>query len=250
VNGERPGERVVVALREALARNRACIEAVDAASERLREESARVDDRACEQLDRLVAADAQHDAVARHRRAFDRRAHDERSARAFEVAEVGEHQRMAVDDPGDRREQRGFGIERRLERACLRAAQPAQSFDAVGERARFDRPKRLDLRGARGDDELAAAPVADAVRFAVRIEQPPPRDAQRRLQRAGRVVEAGVDDLAVARARAVADAVGRLDDDRLAPRERERARTGEADGAGADDDGIDALHRVSVRPAA
>jgi len=82
------------------------------------------------------------------------------------------------------------------------------------------------------------------------IEQPSSGDAQRRLQRPRRIVEAGVDDLAVARAGAVADAVGRLDDDRLAAAERELAGAREADDTAADDDGIDALHRANVRPAA
>ena len=127
--------------------------------------------------------------------------------------------------------------------ARLGAAQPAQSLDAVGERAPLDRAQQLDLRRRRRDDELAAAPVADAARFAVRIEQAPAGDAEPRLQRRRRVVEAGVDDFAVARAGAVADAGCRLEHDRLAAAQRQLARDREADRAGPDDDGIDAVHR-------
>ena len=147
---------------------------------------------------------------SRTTRALERRADDERAAGVLEVAQVGEHQRMAVDDAGHRGEQRRFAREGRLELARFGAAQPAQAFDAVAERAPLDRAQRLDLRRRRRDDELAAAPMADAARLAIGIEQAPAGDAEPRLQRAGRVVEAGVDDLAVARADAVADAGGRL----------------------------------------
>src|SRR6185436_6038425 len=89
----------------------------------------------------------------------------------------------------------------------------------------------------------AAAAVADAARFAVWIEQAPAGDAEPRLQRRRCVVKAGVDDFAVARAGAVADAGGCLEHDRLAAAQRELARDRQADRAGPDDDGIDAVHR-------
>jgi hypothetical protein len=55
------------------------------------------------------------------------------------------------------------------------------------------------------DDELAASRVRDVVCGAEGVEQVAPLDAEPRLQRAGWIVEAGVDDAAVVRAGGPAD---------------------------------------------
>ncbi len=148
---------------------------------------------------------------------------------------------MAVDDAGRRRQQRSFALQRRLEIARLGAAQQAQAFHPIGRGTLLDRAQPLDLLRRGRDDELAAAPVADPVRLAVRIEQAAAPDAQLRLQRPGCVVEAGVDDFAVARADAAADACLGFEHEGLVAVQSKLARNGKADHAGTHDHGIDAV---------
>ena len=105
--------------------------------------------------------------------------------------------------------------------------------------------ERLVLGLVRGDDQLAAAPVLDAARLGVAVEELLALDAGPRLQAARRVVDAGVDHLAVARAGLGADRVGALEDDDLAPGRGQPLRDREPDDAGPDDDAVDAVQRQS-----
>ena len=66
-----------------------------------------------------------------------------------------------------------------------------------------------------------------------------PLDAQPRLQRVGRIVEAGVDHAAVVRGRRLARPRVPLEDADRAPAPRDRQRRGQPDDAGADDDDHD-----------
>ena len=66
-----------------------------------------------------------------------------------------------------------------------------------------------------------------------------------RAQRAGRIVHAGVDHLAVARGNAAADAGGLLGGDDIMAGERGRARDREPDDTGSDDQD---LHGLRSRP--
>ena len=66
---------------------------------------------------------------------------------------------------------------------------------------------------------------------AVAVEELLARDAEPRLQAARRVVDAGMDHLAVARAGLRADRIGALEDDHLEPGHRQPARAGEPDDA-------------------
>ena len=68
-----------------------------------------------------------------------------------------------------------------------------------------------------------------------------PRTQWRARKRAGRIIHAGMDHLAVARGHAVADAAGRFRDDHLMAGKRRRARDREADHAGADDENLHSL---------
>ena len=62
--------------------------------------------------------------------------------------------------------------------------------------------------------------------------------AQSRLQAAGGIVHAGMDDLGIARRDAAADGVAGLQHHHLAPRERERAGGGQPYDARADDHAV------------
>ncbi len=95
----------------------------------------------------------------------------------------------------------------------------------------------------RRHDELAAFAMSDAVGRAKLVEQPPSARAVAGAQRAGRVVEAAVDHLAVARGDAVGDAAGRFGDGDIVPAQSRRARDRKPDDARADHKD---LHRVSA----
>ena len=90
----------------------------------------------------------------------------------------------------------------------------------------------------RATRQLAAAAVGDALRRAERIQQAPAFEAELRLQAIGRRVQAGVNDLAVARTGDAADRGLGFDDHHLAAGRRQGAGDGQADDAGADDEGV------------
>ena len=155
-------------------------------------------------------------------------------------------ERLGVDDAGLGRPERG-------DRACTAAR--ARAMNARSTISRPSTPLSTPRRCSASscgisslvvrDDQLAAARVRHAVRGAELVEQPPAFDAEPRLQRAGRIVDAGVDHAAVVRAGVQARARVPLEDaDRLAAR-RERPRGGQAGHAGADDRDVNLGQRVS-----
>jgi hypothetical protein len=113
--------------------------------------------------------------------------------------------------------QRSDAAQRRLQGLCLRGIEPLQrvvrSREAVGLGALGDLPQRVPLRGLCGDNQLAQALVGDAAFSAISIEHAAPFHAASRLERARRVVHAGVDDFAVTRRGAGADRVLALEHD-------------------------------------
>ena len=138
--------------------------------------------------------------------------------------------------------QRRAGLQRRLERTGGGAVEPGDVVHAIGQRLRLQRAQGAELGRVGGHHQLAAAAVPDAARGAVGVEQLPAAHAQPGLERAARVVQPAVHDLAAARTDAAADAGLGLDDDDLAPALGERARNGQPDHAGADDERVDRLH--------
>ena len=137
-----------------------------------------------------------------------------------------------------RRKQRGM---RRTcgSRARMNAASTiAQTFDAVRLAPGAAAFERADLGRSCADDQLAAAPVRDAVRRAELVEQPRAVDAVPRLQRASRIVDAGVNHLAVVRARAHAGARLALEHTDAVAAPGDGQRRGQADHACADHRGI------------
>ena len=101
------------------------------------------------------------------------------------------------------------------------------------------------LVGGGRDDQLAAVAMRDAVVAAVSVERVLAAHAHPRHQAAGRIVDAGMDHLAVARRRHGADAFRGLQHDDLAAGLRQPPRHGKADHAGADDDAINSVHSRS-----
>src|SRR4029078_10882555 len=105
---------------------------------------------------------------------------------------------MLVDDAAGRAVQGGGATHLRFHAERLAGRDPANTFHAVGARAFQEVVEYVFLVGAAGDDELAAVLVIDAALLAVGIQRPVPRHAEARLETARRVVQASVDDAAVA----------------------------------------------------
>jgi hypothetical protein len=104
-------------------------------------------------------------------------------------------------------------------------------------RQRFD----LDqLRRIGRHDQLAAIVVGDAVRSAEFVEHAPSARRMAGAQRAGRIINAAMDHLAVARGHAVADAASRLGDDHVVAAQRRRACDREPDHSGANNEDLHA----------
>ncbi len=119
--------------------------------------------------------------------------------------------------------------------SSARAALPPislQAFDAVDAALRFDRLDLVELGLVGGDDQLAAFVMRHAVRGAKFVQHAPAAHAVARAQRAGRVVHAAMDDLAVARGDAGADGIGRFRHHHLVALARHCARHRQADHAG------------------
>ena len=155
---------------------------------------------------------------------------------------------MDIEHAAGRRAHRHHRLDLGLERVDLRGGQPRELLDPVDEALLIDRldPRHVGLVGR--DQQLAAAIVGDAVRVEERVQHAPPGDAQPRLERAGRVVEPGVDDLGVARRHALADRPCLLEHrDRQAALDQGVA-TREPHGTGADHDRVE-LERGAHGPA-
>src|SRR5262249_10495683 len=107
-------------------------------------------------------------------------------------------------------------------------------LDAVYLRLLVYRLELADV-GVLGDDEqLAELAVRNAVRLAIGIEHAARAGAVLRPLAAGRIIQAGVDHLAVARRGAGADRASRLGDDHVVALHRRLPRDGEPAHARAD----------------
>jgi hypothetical protein len=153
---------------------------------------------------------------------------------------------MAVDDAGRGRVQAGDAGELGLQRQDLGLRHPNHVGHAVGVRLLLYLFKFSDLGLVRSHDQFAAAPMRHPMRHAVFVQQLLAGDAAARLQRSFRVIDAGVDDLRIARAGMGADRVLGLEDHHLASGHGEATRDGEADHARADDDRVKFFHAAAA----
>jgi len=124
--------------------------------------------------------------------------------------------------------------ERRLEALGRRGVDDLDALHAVDLRLLMDRFEPPDFVGVGGDDELAAFAVRHAVRGAEIVEHAPPARAVIGAPRAGRIIKPRVDDLAVARGDAGADAGGRLRNHHVMSGDGGRARDRQPDHARSD----------------
>ena len=88
------------------------------------------------------------------------------------------------------------------------------------------------------DDELAAAVVRNVILFAECVEAIRPFDAQLGLHRAGRIVDACMDDAAIVGGRFLTESSMPLRQYHRNPAIREIVRRGEAGDAAADNQGV------------
>src|SRR5438309_1538241 len=101
-----------------------------------------------------------------------------------------------------------------------------QAFDAVGAAIYGQLFERRFLLYAVSHHKLPAIPVRHAVRGAEFSQHPVARDAQLRLERARRVIDARMNHAAVARARSHSEFRHLLDEENVAPALRRRTRHG------------------------
>jgi hypothetical protein len=176
---------------------------------------------------------------------FDRRVERHHATVILELALERQHVAMAVNDAGFRRAHCSDAGERRLEPPRGRAVDDLDAFDAVDRGLLEDAVQPLGLGLVGGDDQLAALAMRHAVGRAKFVEHPPRARAVIGALRAGRIIEPGVDHLAVARGHAGTDPGCGFRDDHLVAGERDRARHREPDHSGADHQH---LHLLSPSP--
>ena len=132
----------------------------------------------------------------------------------------------------------------RLAPAHERTVDQLEVRHPVGVSPRHERFERPDpVRG--GDDQLAATRARYAVLLAERIEPLASLDAEDGLQGIPRVIDAGMDDAAVVRARLQTRAGQAFDHARRAAAGRHRARRGQSDHPAAHDGNV--YRRVAHR---
>ena len=208
-------------------------------------EAGGVDQDAAADRGRLVAADIEFEPVRPDPAAQHRRAERDKGAGFLGLALVGEHQRVAVDDAGRGRQQRRDAVQLGFEALRLGGGQPFEIGDAVGAGRRLDLLDAGDFGLLGRDDQLAEPRVRHAALGAIGVEALAPGDAGHGLEAAGRVVEAAMDDLAVARGGLEADRIGAFEDDDLVPGQCQRARRRQPDDPGADHHRFDLVHRCA-----
>src|SRR3974390_2210944 len=119
---------------------------------------------------------------------------------------------FVIHDAGGGHEQGADAVGVRFKFAELVALEQAQAGDSVGDSALMQFLKARDFVGSGGDDQLAALLVGNGVLGAEALHGGASGDAVARLERAGAVVEAGVNDAAVVSGLVGGDAVFFLDD--------------------------------------
>jgi hypothetical protein len=117
-----------------------------------------------------------------------------------------------------------------------------RAFDAVRLRLHVNGLDLGQFRRIGRNDKLAAFAMRHAMRSAECVQHPPPAHAMPGAQRVGRVVQTGVDHLAVARRNAVGYSASRFGDGNVMTGLRRGARNGKSDDAGPDHQN---LHRGS-----
>jgi hypothetical protein len=145
------------------------------------------------------------------------------------VVRVGGGHRAVVDHPRVRRVQCREAARRRLDRGDLVRPEPRHPLHPVRLRSALELVEPGEVGVAHGHHELPAALHGDPALRAVRVERGGALHAQPRLQRPGRVVEAGVDHAAVVAGLVRAEPVLPLEHDDPPSAQRELPGGGQPD---------------------
>ena len=121
---------------------------------------------------------------------------DDYRTSGFGFALIGEHQRMAVDNAGRRRQQRGDAIQCRFKTLRLRGAEPFDIIDAIGAGCAIFSSDGISRSSAATISSGACGTVI--MTMGVQPRAMPTRHLSRRFKTARRVVDPAMDDLAVA----------------------------------------------------
>ena len=195
----------------------------------------------------IVATDAHLNLIGHRRGAQERRIEHDRATVGFDLAGQCVHVAVRVEYTAFGRVQRSHGAQGRLHGQRLRAVQACDALDLVGLAAHGQRHQGRQFAVLRRHDELAALVEGDMMALEEGVEQTPALHAQARLQRPRSVVQAGVDDLGVARRHAGADAAFAFHDGHGFAIARQGVATGQADRAGADNDDVEiSAHGCSI----
>ena len=184
----------------------------------------------------IAAAHAQAVVGAFETRDFGVQRHQ--AASGFQIALQTQHEGVAVDDAG------GFGIdaEQRVylgfQRFDLLARQPRQLANAVDARLALVVAQYVGLGFGGCHDQLANALVGHVEGVAVLVKERFAAHTQLRFERAGWVVDAGVDYLGIAAGRFRADDAVALQHQHLAAGPRKRPSDRQAHHACADDNDV------------
>ncbi len=135
-----------------------------------------------------------------------------------------------------------MGDQRGLKRARVLAAEPNEIGDAIGLGLSFKRSELVDLSCVRRHQKLSASLVRNARLPAERVQHRFAIDAEPRFDEPRRIIDAGVDDFAIARTDAVANPARFFDDNDFPAGPSEPPRDRETDHACADDQTLDRFH--------
>ena len=125
------GEREVVALGEIFRRDRRAIEPAQAGGNLPGVQAGGIDDEIGLEFGGFASAGSQLNLAAGYRGGDDRRAENGRAAGCVGVGLVGQHQRMAVDNPGARRKECARAMKLRLQTGQTRGADAFDSLNLI-----------------------------------------------------------------------------------------------------------------------
>ncbi len=158
-------------------------------------------------------------------------------------ARVGADEIFGGDDAGGRHVERGDAGDVRLAGANLLRADEAKPFDAVALSILFQRDQRGFFVRVSGNDQFAGVPERNVVPGAKLIHQAVALDAEALLQGIFRVVDAGMNHTAVARAGGHAELRILLDEENVIGVLGDGVGDGATDYAAADDENVGLVHR-------
>ena len=218
----------------------------DRTRHRLRAEARRIDHDTCGNLRRIRSSSLNDQPPCGGSAGNHRRLQSQHRIVPLRVAQQSQHEGVGIDDARRRRKQRLRYGKRRFESARLIAAEPGQIHDAVGLGLLLDGRKISDFAFGRRRQYFAAAPVRYAIFSAKSVKHRLALDAQACLVETGRVVDAGVNDFAVAGTCPRANDPLAFEHDHFVPRARQCACDRKTDDARADHQTFYRIHKAET----